>query len=156
VLWHAPLELQRRNRFTARAGNRRFELLRALRAHTKVPYKIDLLWRTLRPLKRPRRPGRRVEEPAFFPVHDPQVSMPVAVVKRHTRACGPDGYRFGKFEKVWIQLVHLGVHQAECLLHAVCTLDRVQHVAQLQLLRSVRRGEAVHEGEGAAVPSHEP
>jgi hypothetical protein len=32
---------------TARAENRRKGRLSALRAHTKVPYKIDLLWKTL-------------------------------------------------------------------------------------------------------------
>ena len=36
---------------TARAGNRRKRRLSALRAHTKVPYKIDLLWKTLRNAK---------------------------------------------------------------------------------------------------------
>jgi hypothetical protein len=40
---------------TARAGNRRFGLLSALHAHTKLPHKTDLLWRTLRPIKRPER-----------------------------------------------------------------------------------------------------
>jgi hypothetical protein len=40
---------------TCRAGNRRFWLLRGLCPHTKVPYKIDSLWETLRPLKRPGR-----------------------------------------------------------------------------------------------------
>jgi hypothetical protein len=38
---------------TARAGNRRFPQLSALYAHTKAPYKTDLLWETPRPLKRP-------------------------------------------------------------------------------------------------------
>ena len=36
---------------TARAGNRRFWLLTALRAHTKPPYKINLLCKTLRNAK---------------------------------------------------------------------------------------------------------
>ena len=40
---------------TARAGNRRKGLLRALRTHTKAPYKPDLLRETLRALKRPGR-----------------------------------------------------------------------------------------------------
>ena len=39
--------------WTARADNRRFGLLNALRAHTEEPYKNDVLWRTLGPLKRP-------------------------------------------------------------------------------------------------------
>jgi hypothetical protein len=39
---------------TARAGNHRFGLLSALRAHTKAPYKNDLLRETLRALNRPR------------------------------------------------------------------------------------------------------
>jgi hypothetical protein len=38
---------------SARAANRRFWLLSALRAHTKAPYKIDLHWETLRALSRP-------------------------------------------------------------------------------------------------------
>jgi hypothetical protein len=38
---------------TARAANRRFGLLRALRTHTKAPYKPDLLWETLRALNSP-------------------------------------------------------------------------------------------------------
>jgi len=37
----------------ARAGNRRFRLLSALRAHTKAPYKIDFHRKTLRVLDRP-------------------------------------------------------------------------------------------------------
>ena len=45
---------------SARAGNRRFGLLRARRAHTKAPYKPDLLWETLRALNRPGR-ARTVE-----------------------------------------------------------------------------------------------
>ena len=40
-----------------RAGSRRFWLLSALRAHTKVPYKADLHRDTLRALNRPGRPG---------------------------------------------------------------------------------------------------
>jgi hypothetical protein len=43
---------------TARAGNRRFGQLGALRAHTKAPYKTDLDGKTLRPLNRPGRAGR--------------------------------------------------------------------------------------------------
>ena len=35
----------------ARAGNRRKGRLSALRAHTKAPYKTDLLWETLRNAK---------------------------------------------------------------------------------------------------------
>jgi hypothetical protein len=42
----------------ARAGNRRFWRLSALRAHTKAPYKTDLNRKTLRALKRPGRPGQ--------------------------------------------------------------------------------------------------
>ena len=38
-------------------GNRRSRPLSALRAHTKPPYKTDLLWRTLRVLNRPRWAG---------------------------------------------------------------------------------------------------
>jgi hypothetical protein len=37
----------------ARAGNRRFRLLSALRTHTKAPYKMDLNKKTLRALNRP-------------------------------------------------------------------------------------------------------
>jgi hypothetical protein len=36
---------------SARAGNRRFSCLSALRAHTKVPYKTDLHRKTLRNAK---------------------------------------------------------------------------------------------------------
>jgi hypothetical protein len=39
---------------TARAGNRRFGLSTALRAHTKPPQREDPLWETPRALKRPR------------------------------------------------------------------------------------------------------
>ena len=39
-----------------------FWRLSALRAHTKTPYKTDLLWETLRPLKRPGR-ARTVAAP---------------------------------------------------------------------------------------------
>ena len=49
----------------ARAGNHRFWLLSTPRAHTKAPYKSDLLRETLRSLKRPGRArtvaGRRLE-----------------------------------------------------------------------------------------------
>ena len=37
---------------SAQAGNRRFGMLNALRAHTKAPYETDFQWKTLRPLKR--------------------------------------------------------------------------------------------------------
>jgi hypothetical protein len=47
--------MRRRSALTARAGNRRFGLLSALRAIQKAQYKLDLRWRTLRALKRPRR-----------------------------------------------------------------------------------------------------
>ena len=43
---------------TARAGNRRFGPLSALRAHTKTPYKTDLHRKTLRNAKALKRPGR--------------------------------------------------------------------------------------------------
>jgi hypothetical protein len=36
---------------TARAGNRRFKCLSALRAHTKAPYKMDFHRKTLRNAK---------------------------------------------------------------------------------------------------------
>ena len=54
---------------TARDGNRRFSRLSALCAHTKAPYKTDLLWETSRPLKRSERArtgrrGRRLAHPA--------------------------------------------------------------------------------------------
>jgi hypothetical protein len=48
-----------RRRGPARAGNRRFWCLSALRAHTKAPYKTDLHRKTLRELKRPGGPGQR-------------------------------------------------------------------------------------------------
>jgi hypothetical protein len=40
---------------TARAGNRRFRLLSALRAHTKAPHQTDLHRKARRALNRPRR-----------------------------------------------------------------------------------------------------
>jgi hypothetical protein len=40
------------SQITARAGNHHLWQLSALRAHTKTPYKIDLLWKILRALKR--------------------------------------------------------------------------------------------------------
>ena len=49
---------------TARAKNCRFWLLNRLRAHTNAPYKTDLLWETLRALKRPGRPGQVGAPPA--------------------------------------------------------------------------------------------
>jgi hypothetical protein len=48
--WQVPPLLH-----TARAGNRRFCLLSALRAHAEAPYKPDLLWEMLRALNRPGR-----------------------------------------------------------------------------------------------------
>ena len=48
---------------TARAGNRRFRLLSALRAHTKTPYRTHLYRKTLRVLKRPGRPGPPLPQP---------------------------------------------------------------------------------------------
>ena len=44
---------QRLGGVTARAGNRRFRPLSALRAHTKTPYKNDLHRKKLRALNRP-------------------------------------------------------------------------------------------------------
>ena len=49
---------------SARAGNRRFLLLSALRAHTKAPYKNDLHGKTLTALKRP---GGRGQVPVIVP-----------------------------------------------------------------------------------------
>ena len=43
---------------TARAGDRRFRCLSALRAHTKTPDKTDLHRETLRALNRPGRLGQ--------------------------------------------------------------------------------------------------
>jgi hypothetical protein len=40
---------------TARAGNRRYWLISALRSHTKAPYKIDSLREPLRPREHPGR-----------------------------------------------------------------------------------------------------
>jgi hypothetical protein len=54
----APMHLVEQIRaleLPARAGNRRFWCLRALRAHTKAPYENDLPWRALRALNRPAR-----------------------------------------------------------------------------------------------------
>ena len=64
-----PHRRLRRRRRTARVGNRRFGLLSALRSHTKAPYKIDLLWETLRVLKRPGR-ARTVQKPWYVRIHD--------------------------------------------------------------------------------------
>ena len=48
----------RASTWPARAGNRRFWLLSALRTHTTAPYKSDLMWKTLRPPKNSKRPRR--------------------------------------------------------------------------------------------------
>ena len=49
---HGFVHMSERNASTtARAGNRRFWLLSALRAHTKAPYKIDFHRKTLRDAK---------------------------------------------------------------------------------------------------------
>ena len=45
TIWRTPMTV------TARAGNRRFRRLSALRAHTKAPYKRDLHRKTLRNAK---------------------------------------------------------------------------------------------------------
>ena len=50
---HAAAQLQR-PAATARAGNRRFGRLSALRTHTKAPHKTDLHRKTLMALNRPR------------------------------------------------------------------------------------------------------
>jgi hypothetical protein len=50
---------------TARAGNRQFGLLSALRAHTKTPHQTDSLWETLRARKRPGRAQTVGREPAL-------------------------------------------------------------------------------------------
>jgi hypothetical protein len=47
---------------SARAGNRCFWCLSALRAHTKAPYKTDLHRKTLRALNRPGGPGQVLVE----------------------------------------------------------------------------------------------
>ena len=49
---------------SARAGNRRFRLLSALRAHTKVPYKIEFHRETLRALNRPKAAQTGARNPA--------------------------------------------------------------------------------------------
>jgi hypothetical protein len=49
---------------SCQAENHRLKLLSALRAHTKVPHKTDLLWETLRPLNRPETGPDRVEKAA--------------------------------------------------------------------------------------------
>ena len=54
----------RRSRTSARAGNRRFGLLSGFCAHTKAPYKIDLLWRTRRVRNRPGRDDLLLDEGA--------------------------------------------------------------------------------------------
>ena len=46
----------------ARAGKRHFRPLSALRAHTKAPYEIGLLWKTMRTLKRRGRARTVLEE----------------------------------------------------------------------------------------------
>jgi hypothetical protein len=64
----------KRSACTARAGNRRFRCLHALRAHTKGPYEMDFRRQTLRALNRPKaartvgrqtaaRPRRRLAAP---------------------------------------------------------------------------------------------
>jgi hypothetical protein len=50
----------RRSASAARAGNRRFGRLSALRAHTNAPSKNDVLWETPRALHRPRAGPDRV------------------------------------------------------------------------------------------------
>ena len=54
-----PAHRPRAGRFTrpARAGNRLFGRLSALRTHTKAPQKTDLYRKTLKALNRHRRPG---------------------------------------------------------------------------------------------------
>ncbi len=49
-------------RQTARLENGRSGLLKVMRAHTKAPYKTDLLWEMLRALNRPRRARTEVKE----------------------------------------------------------------------------------------------
>ena len=70
-----PLDHDGTRRDTGRAGNRHFCLSSALCAHTKAPYKTDLLWETLRALNRPGR-ARTVSRPvAFCPAaHIPRCS----------------------------------------------------------------------------------
>jgi hypothetical protein len=59
---HHPLPRREAVRHAVRlpggAGNRRFGPLSVLRAHTKLPYKTDLPWKTPRARKRPGGPGR--------------------------------------------------------------------------------------------------
>jgi hypothetical protein len=64
---------------TARAGNRRFRRLSALRAHTKAPYEMDVHRETLRALNRPWAARTlELEEPAGHAAADPAVDQRVA------------------------------------------------------------------------------
>jgi hypothetical protein len=59
------------------AGNRRFVLLSALRAHTKPPYKLDLLVKTLRVLNRPGRARTVAQRKPAYPVPQMAASRPL-------------------------------------------------------------------------------
>ena len=68
-----------------RDGDRRAWLLHTPRAHTEAPYRTDLLWETLRPLKRPER-ARTAEVPAqglaLGPAQGPEAAVPLPVAQR--------------------------------------------------------------------------
>jgi hypothetical protein len=73
-----------RNLSTARAGNRRFWRLSALRAHTKAPYKMDFHRKTLRALNRPK--AARTVADLARPVAHAAVGDIRAGVGQHRRA----------------------------------------------------------------------
>jgi hypothetical protein len=67
---------------TARAGNRRFGRLSALRAHTKTPYKTDLHRNTLMELNRPGTARTVPQHPADVEGEGPRDAVPL---RRHLR-----------------------------------------------------------------------
>ena len=67
----------------ARAGNRRFRPLSALRAHTNAPYKMDFHRKTLGRLTAPRRPGPSNFQNWYVFAHALQVPCPVQVTPSH-------------------------------------------------------------------------
>ena len=89
-----------RARSPARAGNRRFWLLSTLRAHTKVPYKIDLHRKTLIVLNRPGRARTVQSESACDRARDRGVEPSAAAGATAALAAGRrlrrDGWQQGE------------------------------------------------------------
>jgi hypothetical protein len=93
----ASSSLQRSGSTTARAGNHRFRLLSALRAHTKAPHKMCFHRETLRALNRPKA-ARTDYEASTAGLGAPSAARgPPSSAPRRRRPAAPRGLHRGSW-----------------------------------------------------------